>query len=1065
MQLTKLFHHTGFVVLRTPLLPFSELDDWVADVAYASGNAQWDHEQSRMALVQRLRNIFRRPELKEALLFAAPGIEPDVDAWLANSGSAPKLERTLVRYFTRLSSRETPFGIFAGVSVGTVGDSTRLELGARSTYRRHTRLGMGYLVRLLNRLAERPTLQDCLRYEVNSTLHEAFGRLRFARLDLDRDVHEAESYPVVDIEPTPHLARALERAARGATLDEIATSVREPGVDEAEALEFARALAKHGVLVPTWLPSVSGPEPFEGVRLSLGAFPELKAEANLLGSASQRLVAVDASPIGMANDALRSLHEELTPGGSPRERARLLQTDLMKPAPRLSLASAHINLLLRAAELVQQTSVPEEIVNLDAFRERFLARYQAQRVPLVEALDADLGLGFDAFDAPVRDAWVDDIVTRGDSVTPHAATALDHVRIELLTRALQQGNGFIELDRELLDLFPKRRLEPLPESFAVAARVSMSGGRMQVIAPQVIAPSAVATFSRFCHADPQLERAVRAHVALEQAQAGERVLADVAHLPNGHVANILLRPVLRSYEVIWAGKSGAVSERQIPISDLFLAVEKGGRFALYSKRLDKEISIRITNAHNVGAHSNLSLYRFLGALQQSECGAIAAAWSWGSLRSSPFLPRIASGDIVLSRARWTLGKKVVEQLSRSRSGAAFARVQTERERIGLPRWVSVLASEGPLVIDLDNCLSVELLLHEIRSDERATLEEVMPTPERLAVKGPEGLFVGEVVVPCVRGSDTLTRAKRSMRGSTGPSPATPIDRSFWPGSEWLYVKIFMNPSQFEPVLQHIAKVLLSSNFGITRWFYVPYADPEPHLRLRLRGDASALMSRVLPALRDALTPWKARGVVWRLELDTYDREIERYGGPLGIGLAEEIFHKDSQASLEIGDLCSDESELRWQFTLVGIDRLLGDLGFNLEQRSAFVTDAFDWHQREFDDGFQLRHAIGSRYRQYASSLRDLLWSPAPAARPIVARGLAILDQRSERIAGACQCLQLAIERGELSVDRVAIAASLTHMHAVRLLGLKVRAYERILYDYLRRQYATRLALGIESKGR
>ena len=41
------------------------------------------------------------------------------------------------------------------------------------------------------------------------------------------------------------------------------------------------------------------------------------------------------------------------------------------------------------------------------------------------------------------------------------------------------------------------------------------------------------------------------------------------------------------------------------------------------------------------------------------------------------------------------------------------------------------------------------------------------------------------------------------------------------------------------------------------------------------------------------------GQLWRVQLDTYEREVERYGGEAGIGLAERVFHADSDAVLAI----------------------------------------------------------------------------------------------------------------------------------------------------------------------
>ncbi|PYV43187.1 MAG: Lanthionine biosynthesis protein LanB, partial [Acidobacteria bacterium] len=104
------------------------------------------------------------------------------------------------------------------------------------------------------------------------------------------------------------------------------------------------------------------------------------------------------------------------------------------------------------------------------------------------------------------------------------------------------------------------------------------------------------------------------------------------------------------------------------------------------------------------------------------------------------------------------------------------------------------------------------------------------------------------------------------------------------------------------------------------WFFIRYGDPDWHLRLRLHGVPERLQAEALPALQAAVAPLLKEGQIWRMQFDTYEREVERYGGTEGIQLAERLFHVDSEAVLEImellepGDAGLDE---RWQLVLRG----------------------------------------------------------------------------------------------------------------------------------------------------
>jgi thiopeptide-type bacteriocin biosynthesis protein len=1052
-----------FFMARSPLLPFDTLAGWQGGSVPAADTKR-EHAAHRAVLLDRLAALFERREVKEALFLASPELEGRVDAWLVGKAPDAALVRVLTAYFTRLASRQTPFGTFAGVSLGNIGEHTRIEIGPLSTYAAHARLGMGFVVRALGAIEQSALDTGHVHYAPNGTLEEVFGRLRFSRFDIEEHSGQAASYPAVEIEKTPDLMAALARAAHGAALRDIAAAVAEVTGDSGQALAFARELVEHDVLEPRWRPAVSGPEPFAAICREVAEQLGSSHEAETLRAACDQLaLASDAAP-GSLIDRLRLLRQTLLPDGNGTELAQLFQVDLVKPAPELSLGPGCVDLCVLAASVIQRTNPPDRDPRLARFAERFVGRYESRLVPLAEALDPDLGVGFDAFQGMARDEWVETLV--GRRAGPPAASAgfgaCDAARLELLSHCLEHGASTCDLAQGWLERFPEREMGELPESFAVMAQVATLEGRVSVVAPRVVAPSAASVMARFCHADPELERAVRRLVEREQTLAGPCILADVAHFPSGHVANVLLRPVLRAFEIPCGGKSGAPGEQQIPLSDLSVGVE-AGRPYLYFHRLGRRVSIRITNAHNTNAWRNLPLYRFLGALQDADASALGLCWSWGPLGNSAFLPRVTYGDVVLSLASWRLGSDVVKPLLAAPAPEAFQRLRELRRERGLPRWVS--PQGNPLVVDLDNCLSVEMLVHELGADPSLRLEEVLPGPGEHLLHGPEGAFACELVVPFVLKEPArraVDVAGRSPRRSPAVQPA--LRRSFLPGSEWLYVKIYTGPSQLDELLERLVReVIAPQPVGvIDRWFFLAYADPDPHLRVRMHGEPSALTGHVLPMLERALASERQRGSVWKLQVDTYERELERYGGAGCIELAEQAFHVDSEAALALIQACGDDTELRWKLALVGIDRLLGDFGLDLERRFALTELLLEGYRQEHSLSAVRRKAIGADYRLRAGRLARLLWSRPSEHTPAERRGLQAIERRSARLTPLAARLSVAALLANASY--LPIVSSLVHMHVVRMLGLNVRSYELVLYDYLRRQYATRRALAARSDG-
>ena len=128
---------------------------------------------------------------------------------------------------------------------------------------------------------------------------------------------------------------------------------------------------------------------------------------------------------------------------------------------------------------------------------------------------------------------------------------------------------------------------------------------------------------------------VEKHLLAEQSLEPEAVFAEIVHLPAGRTGNVLLRPVLREYEIPYLARSGTSPERQIPVTDLTVTVAEE-RIILRSTRLQREIIPRLTTAHYFAA-GGLDVYRFLCLLQEQST-ALPLNWNWGALGSAPFLP-------------------------------------------------------------------------------------------------------------------------------------------------------------------------------------------------------------------------------------------------------------------------------------------------------------------------------------------------------------------------------------------------------------------------------------------
>ena len=1079
------FAPADFFVWRTPLLPFDELLACGARLAAPAALAEPEHlaaalAHDRMRMRDHLAAAYARPAVREALFFASPELEEMLDLWRREPDSkrGQKVEHTLARYLLRMAGRATPFGLFAGCSLGTIADETRLVLQGQAKYQRHTRLDMDYLFALAETLAREPALRTAFVYFPNTSLYRVAGRMRYVELRLDG---KRRTHHLVAVAATEYLAAVLERAAAGATLAELTAVLAAKDVAQSAAEKYLAELIENQVLIPGLTLPVTGTEPIHPLIEQLSAHAAPVAEH--LAQARDALAALDAAGLGAEPSRYRALAKTLETLPTPVELATLFQVDLVKPAPAATLGGAVLDEIKRGVAILHRLFGRVRAGDLGRFADAFTARYEGREVPLVEALDEENGIGYPPGGGADVTPLLQGLAFPARPIETAEWNALDALLLNKLTQALASQAQEIKLEPADLELFKSKEVPPLPDAFAVLATIAaaddaaLTNGDFRVHLRAAAGPSGAPLLGRFCHADAALQQHVERHLRAEEALQPEAIFAEIVYLPEGRLGNILLRPVLREHEIAYLGRSGAALEQQIPITDLLVSV-RDGRVHLRSARLGREVIPRLTTAHAFDQSSS-GAYRFLATLQFQNVAA-GMGWDWGVLTAAPFLPRVTVGRLVLALARWRMNKEEIKRLSATEGVARYQAFQQWRSERRLPRWIAFADGDNLLPLDLDNTFCLDALVHVLKHREAPELLELFPEPEQLCANGPEGRFVHELIVPFERqgeeergrggerekggqeGSETVTQRGVLSHSPTLPLSLSPSPRRFPPGSDWLYAKLYTGAAVADQVLCELVRPLtegLLKSGAIESWFFIRYADPDWHLRLRFQGAPERLLQEALPALQAAAQPFFADGRLWRLQLDTYEREVERYGGDVGMPLAEQLFYADSETALEIiealepGDAGLDE---RWRLTLCGMDGLLNDLGFDLPAKHTLLAAVRKGFAKEFRADEAFIGQLGDRFRKERKDLAALL-DPASATDHLLWPGIEILKRRSRLAAVALAELQAAAQSGRLSVSLADLAASLLHMHANRLLRSAARAQEMVLYDFLARLYESQLA--------
>ena len=1054
-----------FFVMRTPLLPFTEWLAWSEGLSAGEGTSASSGVAAadRPLLWARLRDVLARPMPRQAMFFAAPRVEAEL-ARLDETGELPdeKLLRTLVRYFARMTGRTTPFGLFAGCSLGRIGDPSNLCKEGSGSYRSFTTLDVGYLLGVTESVRRAVQSAKTLSVRANPSLYRVGDRLRFVEARTD-PFSFARSYHLAAVEATEVIESVLIIAAEPVSLAHLAERLCDIDGDLSwqEAFDFAVSLLQAQVLVDELEPAVTGGEPLRDVTARLAAVPDPKAQQlqRVLSDVEQQLRALDQNGLGTPPARYREMLPALSAAVATMESDKVFQVDLVKPAPQAMLDTRIVGRISDAARLLARLMPSSASSALTRFCDAFRERFEGCEVPLMEVLDPDVGIGFEPDGLPneERSPWLDAIPWAGPSSQTVAWGSRETYLLRRVLETVDARAQVLELTDADVDALAQEPSPPLPPFCAVTATLAARSldrardGDPTILLHSVFGASGAEFLGRFCHGDRDLAALVADWLEREKQFYRGAVLAEIVHLPQGRTGNVVCRPVMRSHEVLCLGQSGVGVDGKIPLSDLTVRVE-GTRVVLRSRKLGRDVVPRLTAAH-YAKFADLVHYRFLWALHLQD--AIEVSWQWGALASAPFLPRVTHGRVVLARAAWRLDPS---ELIAIQPGTQdwLCRTQRLRERRRLPRHVLLTEADMALPLDLENVLCADVLAAEARRGP-VTLVEQFPAAEELCATGPEGRFAHELIVPLRRtdGPPGASVTQPHRPRALGRSPAFP------PGEPWLTASIFASESTLDRQLATLVGPLirhLRATGAIEGWFFIRYWEPKAHLRLRLRGTPQRLREEAWPALQSALKPYLDSGEIHAVRLDTYVQEVNRYGGPRAISAAESFFEADSDMTLALLALDDhDLPDLRERATLLATDLLLRVFGLDQAGREAFASKSGAMLMADMPFASGSDTILGARFRTLRGALSPLVSDESKQTGGWLTSAREIVARRSPAAKAYRDLCQRLDDEGTLTTSVLDILGSLVHLQINRLMRAAPRAVELVVYDLLRRLYRSERA--------
>jgi thiopeptide-type bacteriocin biosynthesis protein len=1018
--------------------------------------AEVDTDDDGAAWLARVRDLSADPILREGIAVASPSLSDALRSALA--GERPtrvkdlrRLAMSVARYRLRMGARPTPFGLFAGVAPARFMPAGQAQFG--HDHRTHTRPDAGWLLALASRLEIEPAVLTGLRLVANEAGTERGGRIELTDLSdagVDNDDTQRRA---VSLRRTPAVDAALRVAAAPITHRALVSAVRLvfPGVDEETVATMIRGLVVHGFLLTDLRPPFDCADPFGYMLERLPGHPV----AARLRAIRREIAAYDRLPVGQGQPAFEALRTgmcEVQPTNHPLQVDLVLDVDAGIPA----VVAREIE---QAAEALWRLSPPRTGRPwLRDYHDAFLERYGTGRaVALTELLSEECGLGLPASYRRPGD---------GPSPEPRRAPTDDPRRDRILARlvadAATRGEREVVLDDALMTRLdrkdpddhargaPPSSVEMYAQLVARSVTAMRDGDFLLVLGPYLGSSRAGAMLGRFAHllgdVGADLAKLIRDVNGADAGYAGDAgdasaVVAALVYQPRvGRVGNVMTSPRWLDLRLPVGVGSFDPTVVDLPPDDLAVTATPD-RLVLLSSRLGREVVPAVFNVLNPTVLAP-GVARFLADLgREGTCDL--RSWDWGPLRGAPFLPSVRLGRTVLSPARWQVDEALLADGAVA-AGPWLDRLAAWRHAAQVPDRVLLVDGDRCMPLDLDDPLHRLLFRRDCERSDNLLVQEVVGDHDSDGwLRGPDGPHRCEIVVPLASRTANGDDPGGAPRVRPRPVPAVRTrDEVHLPGGEWLYAKLYTGASRMSELLRdHVDGLLDLVGPGVVdRWFFVRYADPLPHLRLRLNGEPRALWAGALPALREWAADLRRSGLLGRVVLDSYDPEIERYGGPDVLAEAERAFHADSGsavAMLRVLDTHASTSD-RVLIGALSVLDLLAALGG--------PDDLPGWLART-GTRQQHRGAFAARRRE-AFLLADPGgdWTEL-ARRPGGPELVTAWRSRRPAVAGyGCELRRRGTARGRDTTATV--AASLAHMHVNRVFGID-RTLEGQIYAVAR----------------
>lgn len=1040
-----------FYVARTPLLP---IEDYFR--IFESG----DPAKISSELFTRFKDPFLEETLAVSSRESYEALHRLEDP--GKSRASDQMLSTLLKYYIRLTTRPTPYGLFSGVSLGTFGEENHLVLSDADQHVKRARVDMEWLYAVIQKIESIPAVRMALRVRFNDYVYQQGDRLEKPN-KTSLQLNSTDNEVGTTIRYTRQVQAVQELAKEFIVFSELLQemSKRNPDVPLEVIEAFLNQLLENEFLLSELRPPMVNTDALTYV-LNILAHIEGSGEAedyrNHLATIQSDIARYNTDKIGSGLADFNAITEKMQ---SLHKSDNCLQVDLRTNTD-CNVLSSRLKQELEEFVAAMLRITPEYQVSDEyaTYINQFVERYGfSAEVPVLELLDIDCGLGAPSY-------YGQGAVRRP---APQRQESQKELRLKRVLKsktmlALKGGQRSFELTDQDIDYIagnetPDRPDAPedfLPsfELFLMAHPHKNNETQYAFTVAPVFASNGIGKgLGRFRDMFSEEETAgFREQSKLQKERLSEYVFVETAEVPErGRTSNVAMNESDCDYQLMLSSNSCEGKER-ISIDDLYVSADPSSRrLVIRSRRLNKKVLLLSSSMLNPSFGSNA--LRFLKEVSSKYRYDPITAFSSVTSSSDEYSPRITYRHIIVKPETWIVTKDVLDW-SDDKEESFLSRFQAFREKWDMPRYVLLTHYDNRLLFDLENSMHLHEIFNIVKRQRSRpiTMMEMTCMGEGYAAQdGTDGHYVTEIVVPFMAsGNSSIGQPMESGYLPTlsdvrrNAMKIQQQESVLLPGSDnWLYFKLYGNTKRRGELLTLLYEQMESmvQKRQIRKYFFIRYSDPEPHLRVRVQAIQRDDVPQTFGLFMEWFDELRQRGLLSNIVIDTYQRETERYGGPELIGKAEEYFFHDSRTVLNILRKRQVE-KLELNPDYIGISFLVMALtafGLSLDEIENHLNRKAG--QNELRKEYQ-----ADRKRHMAAANMENSWAAIRSAveYPHVYDSLEPLERE---LCTYAQAVDQMDRVGALTNSRLDIVSAVIHMFCNRFVGSN--AWERKIYALAR----------------